>query len=117
MPKIIFKISCKYNIEGLFNYIPLDKTLQFILYNKRLHNILKYDYHLLYYLQRFKKIIKPSYQNIAKYIPINKKKEEKDKSINPILLNETLFYKAIGLIPNIPIDIKNKNWKLLFKIL
>ena len=115
MPKIIFKISCKYNIEGLFNYIPLDKTLQLILYNKRLHNILKYDYHLLYYLQRFKKIIKPSYQNIAKYIPINKKKEEKDKSINPILLNETLFYKAIGLIPNIPIDLTNKNWKLLFK--
>ena len=115
MPKIIFKISSKYIIEGIFDYIPLDKTLHLILYNKKLYNILKYDYHLLYYLERFKKIIKPSYQNIIKYIPIIKNGKNEDNSSNPILRDEKLFYKAIGLMENIPIDLTNKNWKLLFK--
>ena len=115
MPKIIFKISSQYIIEGLFNYIPLDKTLQLIMYNKRLHNILDYDYYLLYYLQRFKKIIKPSYENIIKYIPIIKNNKNEENSTNPILLKEKIFYKAIALLENIPIDLTNKNWKLLFK--
>ena len=115
MPKIIFKISSKYIIEGIFDYIPLDKTLHLILYNKKLYNILNYDYHLLYYLERFKKIIKPSYQNIIKYIPIIKNEKNEDNSSNPILRDEKLFYKAIGLMENIPIDLTNKNWKLLFK--
>ena len=117
MPKILFNISNKYNIIELFNFIPLDKTLHIILYNKRLYNILNYDYHLLYYLQRLKKIIKPSYKNIIKYIPINKKKEneERDKLTNPILLDENLFYKAIDSMENIKMDLTNKNWKLLFK--
>ena len=116
-------IHCKLNIKNIFTYVPLEKTLKIIFYNKALQKFLGYDNNVLIDILKIKKAIRPTYDNIKKYIPNFtdknvQKKENNDPTIfnSQVFLDEKIFYNAINSLPNsIFIDIKEKYWKHLFK--
>ena len=110
----IFRISSKYNIRDMFAFIPIDKTLKIILYSKKFHELLKLDKNKIIQLLQWMKVLNPTYQNIKKYI---KSDENKDIKLSQNLsVEQELFFKAINSKNNnILIDLKDKNWKFLYK--
>ena len=81
-------IHCKLNIKNIFTYVPLEKTLKIIFYNKALQKFLGYDNNVLIDILKIKKAIRPTYDNIKKYIPnftdknVQKKENIKNKEKN-----------------------------------
>lgn len=113
----IFRISSDYIQLGLFEYIPLNKALKIIFYNKTIQKKLKIDKNFYYFFYRIKKTVKPTYKNITKYIPLLENENNNEIKLNDnININEEIFYKTINSMNvNITIDLKDKKWKIFLK--
>ena len=68
----MFKISNKYIIKNILDYISLNRTISLFKYNKKAINILGYNKEEIKVFLLMKKVIKPL-ANIEDYIPILKK--------------------------------------------
>lgn len=117
MKTSIFRISNKYNIIELFEYISFDKTLKIILYNKTIQKHLKIEKNYFYHFFIIRKAIKPTYQSIIKNIPLLENQNNNEiKLNNNIILNEQFFYKTINSMKIfISINLKDKKWKIFLK--
>lgn len=111
------------NLIYIFDFLPFQRCLQLVKYNKKLHELLELNKNVFDEILKVDKILKPTYECIVKYIPnfISNKDEKNNKKVeikknNSILLNEKLFYKVLNSIPDyILIDIRNKYWKTIIK--
>ena len=119
MKTTIFKIKSEYIIKELFEYLPLNKSLIIIRYNKRFNHLLNYNYDLLDNVEKMQKVVKPNVESVIKYNPkinIRYNKNYKFSSKNPVFSEEQLFYKALNSIPSrISIDITKRHWKTFIK--
>lgn len=109
------RISYKFNIIDVFDYLSFSRCFNIIKYNKKLSKLYKLDSAKINYL-KLEKVIKPTYKNIIKYISnftaqtkINI--EELDKNTDPkdILKSEKIYYTLLNSNPNcVLIDISKK---------
>ena len=99
------RISYKFNIIDIFDYLPFARCFNIIKYNKKFSKMYKLDSAKINYL-KLEKAIMPTYKNIIKYIPNftekSKNIDELDKKTDPkdILKNEKIFYTILNSNPN-----------------
>ena len=116
------RISFKFNIIDVFDYLPFARCFNIIKYNKKSSKLYKLDSAKINYL-KIEKVIKPTYKNIIKYIPNFTEKtknniEEFDKESDPkdILKYEKIFYTILNSNPNcVLINISKKYSNNLIK--
>lgn len=96
------RISYKFNIIDVLEFLPFARCFNIIKYNKKLSKLYKLDSEKINFLKIEKAII-PTYKNIIKYIPnfIDKTKnniEEIDKNLEPkdILKYENIFFTILN---------------------
>ena len=116
----ITKVSNKYLVKSIFEYLTLETCLKIIRFNKKLHDQLGLDIDTYNEFYKLKMAFKPKYEYIEKYIDFFYD-EKQTKYDNKRLIGNNSFFKDIKLYynginsiqDNILIDIsKHKKWKI-----
>lgn len=120
------KIKSKYTIRKIFSFLTINDYIKAIYISKKLSSKLLISKETFKKFSEMKKMIKPNF-NIENYLPQsnnNYKEEDKNKDYDSNIsknneiseLNESISYWVLSNLSfTIPINFKNKYWKLILR--